>query len=91
MKRYFYRGAKVLTTAKALFAEKKEFRVEDYKKYQELELVVQDDGRFSVWGNYQEDSDLLQDTRKDPLGLIGKIIRQADEVIDDSEDDEEEL
>ena len=91
MKRYFYRGAKVLETAKTLFAEKKEFRVEDYKKYQELELVVQDDGRFSVWGNYQEDSDLLQDTRKDPLGLIGKIIRQADEVIDDSEDDEEEL
>ena len=91
MKRYFYRGKKVLEAAKVLFSEKKSFQENDYQKYSELELVVQDDGRFSVWGNYGEDSDLLQDTKKDPLRIAAKILDQADAMKDDTVDDKEEL
>ena len=46
-----------------------------------LEVVQQDDGRFSVWGNFAEDTDLLRDTRKDTQGLFAAVAALADEVV----------
>lgn len=80
MKRYFYRDAAKTQAAVALFGRQEKFNLADYQKYQELEVVQQDDGRFSVWGNFPDDSDLLQDTRRDPELLIPSIRNLADEV-----------
>ena len=54
-------------------------------KRQELEVVRQDDGRFSVWGNDKEDTDLLRDTHKDPQALFAAIADLADEVVLDED------
>lgn len=80
MKRYFYRDAAKTQAAVALFGRQEQFNPADYQKYLELEVVQQDDGRFSVWGNFPDDSDLLQDTRRDPERLIPSICNLADEV-----------
>ncbi len=89
MIRYFFRGQKVSEAAKMLLGDRKDYAPEHYIHYEELEVVVQDDGRFSVWGNRGEDSDLLQDTRKDYEGLIDRVKDHADEFWEDSEEPEE--
>lgn len=65
MKRLFFRGEKRVAAARILFGEEEDFLPHAYEKYTELEVVVQDDGRYSVWGNLPDDADLLQDTRRD--------------------------
>ena len=80
MKRYFYREAAKVQAAVALFGRQEQFDPDNYRKYQELEVVQQDDGRFSVWGNLPDDSELLQDTRRDSERLIPSIQSLANEV-----------
>lgn len=70
-----------------MFQEKKNFDLNRISNYSELELVLQDDGRFSLWGNLPQDSHLLQDTRKDPRGLVKEAALLADEIrIEDDAD-----
>lgn len=64
-----------------LFGGQKDFDPRRYETYEELEVVQQDDGRFSVWGNFAEDTDLLRDTRKDTQGLFAAVAALADEVV----------
>ena len=80
MERVFIRGVNQIKAAELLFSEKEDFSPEDYRKYRELEIVVQEDGRYSVWGNFSDDADLLQDTRKDPEGRVKKLMLLADEI-----------
>ena len=80
MKRYFFRTHK-WDAINRLFGGQKEFDPHRYEKYTELEVVRQDDGRFSVWGNDKEDTDLLRDTHKDPQALFAAIADLADEVV----------
>ncbi|MGI5958062.1 MAG: hypothetical protein ACOX60_01420 [Massiliimalia sp.] len=83
MKRLFYKGDKILQAANLLFGEREDFDVTDYMEYEELEIVLQEDGRFSVWGNYQDDADLLRDTHRDMNGNLAKVAAMADEIIED--------
>lgn len=69
MKRYFFRAHK-WDAVNGLFGGQKDFDPRRYETYEELEVVQQDDGRFSVWGNFAEDTDLLRDTRKDTQGAF---------------------
>ena len=80
MERIWIRGVNRLKAAEMLFSSKEGFSVDTYRKYDELEIVVQDDGRYSVWGNFRDDSDLLQDTRRDPENCVRKILVLADEI-----------
>ncbi len=80
MKRYFYRTHKE-EAARGLFGWKEDFDLCAFDKYGELEVVLQDDGRYSVWGNFTEDTDLLQDTRRDSGGLFAAVEGLADEVV----------
>ena len=70
-----------MKAAELLFSSKEDFSPEKYRKYNELEIVVQEDGRYSVWGNFQDDSDLLQDTRKDPDNRVKQLLALADEIV----------
>lgn len=80
MNRYFYRKHRE-EAARILFGGQQDFDPHKYEKYEELEVVRQDDGRFSVWGNFLEDADLLQDTRRDTQGLFADIEGLADETV----------
>ena len=84
MKRYFFRVHKQ-AAARGLFGGREDFAPRTYEKYGELEVVRQDDGRFSVWGNFEEDADLLQDTRRDAESLFSRIVDLADEVVEDAD------
>ena len=80
MKRYFFREHK-WDAVNGLFGGQKDFDPRRYETSEELEVVQQDDGRFSVWGNFAEDTDLLRDTRKDTQGLFAAVAALADEVV----------
>lgn len=80
MKRLFFRGKNQMRAAEIFFSDREEYCSSDYEKYTELEVVVQEDGRYSVWGNLEDDADLLQDTRKDSQNLVSKILLWADEI-----------
>ena len=81
MERIWIRGVNQLKAAELLFSYKENFSPEEYRKYKELEIVVQEDGRYSVWGNFHDDSDLLQDTRKDPDNRVKQLLALADEIV----------
>lgn len=84
MKRYLYRKDRVFQTIKVLFGEREDFNENDYMKYTALEVVVQDDGRFSVWGDLgDEDADVLRDTKPDHRGLLPQIAALANDVIEE--------
>ncbi|HCA71325.1 MAG TPA: hypothetical protein DHW78_10370 [Ruminococcaceae bacterium] len=83
MKRLFFRGEHKFRVAEFFFGRRRDFCVEDYIPYVELEVVLQDDGRFSVWGNLPDDADLLQDTSHDPHHLVSKIFPLADEILEE--------
>ena len=53
MKRYFFREHK-WDAVNGLFGGQKDFDPRRYETYQELEVVQQDDGRFSVWAGYPQ-------------------------------------
>ncbi|WP_195984034.1 hypothetical protein [Clostridium sp. D33t1_170424_F3] len=73
MKRLFFRGEKRVAAARILFGEEEDFCPHTYEKYTELEVVIQEDGRYSVWGNLPDDADLLQDTRRDAQNRTAKL------------------
>ncbi len=85
MKRLYFMGGHKRAAAALLFGEQEDFQEEDYQKYQELEVVLHQDGRFSVWGNLTEDADLLRDTKPDKQGVIAKLLPLADEVLEEEE------
>ncbi|WP_050697539.1 hypothetical protein [Anaeromassilibacillus senegalensis] len=78
MKRLFFRDEKRVAAARILFGEEEDFHPQAYEKYTELEVVVQDDGRYSVWGNFPDDADLLQDTRRDSQNKTAELEPLAD-------------
>lgn len=83
MKRLLFRDEKRITAARILFGEEEDFHPHVYEKYTELEVVVQDDGRYSVWGNLTDDADLLQDTRRDMQNRTAKLEPLADFCIEE--------
>lgn len=85
MKRLLFRGEHKLRAAKLFFSEKPRFHVEDYNLYLELEVVWQDDGRYSIWGNLDDDAELLQDTTHDPYHLVERALPLANEVVVDDD------
>lgn len=81
MKRYYFEKNKVILAARALFDWQEEYRDEAYARYDSLEIAVQADGRFSVWGNLgEEDADLLRDTKPDARNLLAQVLGMADEI-----------
>ena len=87
MKRCFFRGERAAQAGRVLLGERKDFDPARYDRYPELELVLQEDGRSSLWGNLGGDADLLQDTRRDPRGLARDAAAWADEVWDEPDGD----
>ena len=83
MKRLFFTGKSVSRAAAAIFGGEKDFSPEKYAAYEEIELVVQEDGRFSVWGNLTDDAYLLRDTRRDTSGMAAKLLPLADNVVEE--------
>lgn len=80
MKRYYFGGGKVIVAARELFGWREDYRDEMYARYTSLEIALQPDGRFSVWGNLgEEDADLLRDTRPDSQNLLARVLGMADE------------
>lgn len=101
MKRLFFGKEQIPAVATSLFGERDDFDLGKFMKYEELELVLQEDGRFSLWGNLPDDTDLLRDTRKDSAGkveqlafLAQRVIEEEDEPVDGEEEpnlDEEQM
>ena len=83
MERMWIRGVNRLKAAELLFSAIEGFSVDTYRKYDELEIVVQDDGRYSVWGNLRDDSELLQDTRRDPERRVKQLLALVDEIVEE--------
>lgn len=83
MKRLLFRGEHKFRAAELFFGDKPRFQVEDYVPYKELEVVWQDDGRYSVWGDLDDDAVLLQDTTHDPRHLVPHTLPLADEVLEE--------
>lgn len=81
MKRYFYRKNKVILVCRQLFGGRDDYKESQYEKYEALEVVAQEDGRFSVWGDLgEEDADLLRDTKSDHGRVLPQVIPMADDV-----------
>ena len=81
MKRSYFGKSKTVLAARALFDWKEGYRDETYARYDSLEIAVQDDGRFSVWGNLgEEDADLLRDTKPDARNQLAQVLGIADEI-----------
>ena len=76
--------------AQLIFGDNEDFNPENYRRYQQLEVVVQPDGRYSVWGDYAEDADLLRDTKRDHKGVIEQLEVFADDIDLELEESEEE-
>lgn len=84
MKRYFYRKNKVTLVCRELFGGREDYKEGQYEKYEALEIVEQEDGRFSVWGDLgEEDADLLRDTKPDHNHALLRVIPLADDVTND--------
>ncbi len=80
MERYYFQGASRKQAAKLLFGKEKNFDPNRYEIYEELELALQEDGRFSVWGNLPEDSQLLRDTHPDFDQVLPQVLPLADRM-----------
>ncbi|WOC31594.1 MULTISPECIES: hypothetical protein [Caproicibacterium] len=85
MKRLLFHGEHKFRAAELFFHDKPRFRVEDYIPYIALEVVWQDDGRFSIWGDLDDDAVLLQDTSHDPRHLVEHALPLADGVEEDAD------
>lgn len=85
MKRIFFKGDSQREIIKLLFGNQEDFSWQKYAAYREIEVVVQEDGRYSVLGNLQEDSDLLQDTRKDKNNMVNSLLQYPCVVEQDAE------
>ncbi len=83
MKRLFFQGERKIQAATLLFGQEENFDPENYRKYVELEVVLQDDGRFSVWGDLEDDADLLRDTKPDWRHVAPQLEQLADQVMEE--------
>lgn len=83
MKRLIFTGAHIVPAAKILFAGDDRYAPSMMARWPELEVTVQDDGRYAVWVNLLDDAELLRDTGPDPDGRIPRIAALADEVLTD--------
>ena len=88
--RMFFREGGITMAAQLIFGDNEDFNPENYRRYQQLEVVVQPDGRYSVWGDYAEDADLLRDTKRDHKGVIEQLEVFADDIDLELEESEEE-
>ncbi|WP_071432309.1 hypothetical protein [Angelakisella massiliensis] len=80
MERYYFRGDGRKQAAQLLFGKKEDFDLGRYEIYEELELALQEDGRFSVWGNLPGDSQLLRDTHPDFDRILPQLLPLADRM-----------
>lgn len=83
MKRLIFMGKHILPAAKILFEGKDTYTAKQMAQWPELEVTVQDDGRYAVWVNLIDDADLLQDRRPDTGNVIARIQPLADEILTD--------
>ncbi|MCD8356225.1 MAG: hypothetical protein LUE11_06600 [Clostridia bacterium] len=83
MKRLIFIGKHIVTAAQILFAGNDRYTPQQYARWPELEVTVQDDGRYAVWVNLLDDAELLQDTKKDSGHLVQKLAPYVDEIIED--------
>ncbi len=80
MTRYYYGQSKVVLAARELFGWQEDYADEKYSRYTGLEIALQEDGRFSVWGDLgEEDAELLRDTKPDHKNLLPRVLGFADE------------
>ena len=78
--RYYYGQGKVVLAARELFGWQEDYADEKYSRYTGLEIALQEDGRFSVWGDLgEEDAELLRDTKPDHKNLLPRVLGFADE------------
>ncbi|HIZ55045.1 MAG TPA: hypothetical protein H9671_02435 [Firmicutes bacterium] len=86
MQRLIFRGDRRADILTAIFGNEEDFNLDRYAIYEEIEIAVPEPGKFSVWGNYPDDADLLRDTKKDLSGLLGRITDLASEVWNDDDE-----
>ncbi|MDO5549267.1 MAG: hypothetical protein Q4F79_12385 [Eubacteriales bacterium] len=83
MRRLIFMGKHILPAAKILFEGKDTYTEKQMALWPELEVTVQDDGRYAVWVNLLDDADLLQDSKRDTQNTIARIEPMADEILVD--------
>lgn len=83
MRWLLFRGEEKMRLAEILFGSQYGYRPGDYEVYSSIEIADNLDGRYSVWGNLEslpDDSELLQDTRRDTKKLLPKLAELASEI-----------
>ena len=83
MKRLIIMGAHIMPAAQLLFAGSDRYTPQQFARWPELEVTVQDDERYAVWVNLLDDAELLQDTKKDTGHIMEKLAPYVDEIIED--------
>lgn len=83
MKRLIFMGDHIVQAARLLFPEDDRYTQKQIALWPELEVTVQEDGRYAVWVNLVNDADLLEDTRRDTRGVVAQLLPLADEIIED--------
>ncbi|MDO4286818.1 MAG: hypothetical protein Q4C40_03750 [Eubacteriales bacterium] len=83
MKRLIFIGRHIIPAARILFADNDRYTPQQYASWPELEVTVQEDGRYAVWVNLLDDAELLQDTKKDTGHLVKQLDPYVDEIIED--------
>jgi hypothetical protein len=81
MKRLIFMGKHILPAAKILFKGKDTYTEQQMAQWPELEVTVQDNGRYAVWVNLIDDADLLQDSKPDTQNIVSYLEQMADEVL----------
>ena len=83
MKRLIIMGKHIVPAAQLLFANDDRYTPKQYAGWPELEVTVQEDGRYAVWVNLLDDAELLQDTRHDHDQIVAKLAPYVDEIVVD--------
>lgn len=83
MKRLIIMGKHIIPASQLLFADNDRYTLQQYASWPELEVTVQEDGRYAVWVNLLDDAELLQDTRPDRQQIVAKLAPYVDEIIVD--------
>lgn len=82
MKRLLIMGGHIVPAARILFDGDDRYTPQQYAAWPELEVTVQEDGRYAVWVNLLDDADLLQDTRRDSRNVVEQLNPYVDEIIE---------
>lgn len=80
MKRLIIMGSHIVPAAQILFDGDDRYTPKQYVGWPELEVTVQDDGRYAVWVNLLDDAELLQDTRHDTKQMVQRLMPFVDEI-----------